>query len=121
MLAIVANVTAQSTSEFAADEGQRVYDLLDGLGCIGNANCRLNDFTPTTACDYTPAYLKCNDAGLLSYLYVDSLVWFAVYNCGVVGDCSDLSVQGLTGTFPSNVNTFSALTWLYVLFRCFRI
>jgi hypothetical protein len=75
MFAIVANVCAQSTSEFADGEAQRVYDLLDGLGCIGNENCtRLGDFTPTTACDYKLNYLKCNNAGLLSYLYVDLLV-----------------------------------------------
>jgi hypothetical protein len=63
-------VNAQSMSVFAPGEGQRVYDLLDGLGCIGNSDCTtLGDFTPTTACDYKPNYLKCNDAGLLSYLY----------------------------------------------------
>jgi hypothetical protein len=75
MFAIVANVSAQSTSEFANGEGQRVYDLLDGLGCIGNINCTdLGDFTPTTACNYKPSVLKCNDAGRLAYLYVDLLV-----------------------------------------------
>jgi hypothetical protein len=71
MFAIVANVSAQSNSTFAPGEGQRVYDLLDGLGCIGNINCTdLGDFTPTTACDYRPRYLGCDNAGLLSYLYV---------------------------------------------------
>jgi hypothetical protein len=69
MFAVVANVTAQSTSQFAPGEGQRVYDLLDGLGCVGNANCSfLGDFTPTTACNYRISYLKCNDAGLLAHL-----------------------------------------------------
>jgi hypothetical protein len=75
VFAIVANVSAQSTSEFADGEGQRVYDLLDGLGCIGNSNCtELGEFTPTTACDYKPTSLRCNDTGLLSHLYVDLLV-----------------------------------------------
>jgi hypothetical protein len=68
---IVTNVSAQSASVFAAGEAQRVYDLLDGLGCIGNSNCSaLGDFTPTTACDYKPDYLTCNRAGLLSFLFV---------------------------------------------------
>jgi hypothetical protein len=62
-------VNAQSTLVFAAGEGQRVYDLLDGLGCIGNSKCsNLGDFTPTTACDYKPPLLQCNSDGLLSYL-----------------------------------------------------
>jgi hypothetical protein len=75
MFAVVANVIAQSTSVFAPGEGQRVYDLLDGLACIGNVNCtHFGEFTPTTACNYQPNYLKCNNAGLLSYLYVDLLV-----------------------------------------------
>jgi hypothetical protein len=68
MFAIVANVSAQSV--FAMGEAQRAYDLLDGIGCIDNTRCGLGDFTPTTACDYKPGYLKCNDTGLLSYLYV---------------------------------------------------
>jgi hypothetical protein len=119
---IVANVSGQSTSVFADGEAQRVYDLLDGLGCIGSRACpRLNDFTPTTACDYKLNYLKCNDAGRLAHLYVDLLVWFAVYNCGVVGDCSDLNDQGLTGTFASNLNSFSALTSLYGRFCGFQV
>jgi hypothetical protein len=63
-------VNAQSTSAFAAGEAQRVYDLLDGLGCIGNVDCAaLGDFTPTTACNYNTSHLKCNAAGRLSYLY----------------------------------------------------
>jgi hypothetical protein len=75
MFAIVANVSAQSTSVFADGEAQRVYDLLDGLGCIGNSNCaRFDEFTPTTACNYQPGYLQCNSAGRLAYLYVDLLV-----------------------------------------------
>jgi hypothetical protein len=120
VLAIVASVSAQSNSTFAAGEGQRLYDLLDGLGCIGNENCtRLGDFTPTTACDYKPNTLICNDDGLLVALYVD-LVVSGCGNC-VVGNRSDASYQRLTGTFASNLNTFSALTWLYVLFRVFQI
>jgi hypothetical protein len=75
MFAIVANVSAQSNSTFADGEGQRVYDLLDELGCIGNSKCtKLGDFMPTTACNYQPSYMKCNNAGLLSYLYVDLLM-----------------------------------------------
>jgi hypothetical protein len=73
MFTIVANVCAQSTSVFADGEAQRVYDLLYGLGCIGNSNCQLDDFTPTTVCDYRPSYLKCNEAGLVLFLYVDLL------------------------------------------------
>jgi hypothetical protein len=75
VFSIIANVSAQSNSTFAPGEGQRVYDLLDGLGCIGNSNCDdLGDFTPTTACDYNTTYLKCNNAGFLAHLYVDLLV-----------------------------------------------
>jgi hypothetical protein len=83
MFAVVVHVSGQSNSTFAPGEAQRVYDLLDGLGCIGNINCtRLGDFTPTTACDYKPSHMQCNNAGLLSYLYVvvigDSLYFTAV-------------------------------------------
>jgi hypothetical protein len=67
-LTIVSIADAQSMSEFAAGEGKRVYDMLDGFNCFDNANCTLSDFTPTTACDYKPASLKCNDAGQLAYL-----------------------------------------------------
>jgi hypothetical protein len=75
VFSIIANVSAQSNSTFAPGEAQRVYDLLDGLGCIGNINCTdLGDFTPTTACDYKLNYLKCNGAGRLSHLCVDLLV-----------------------------------------------
>jgi hypothetical protein len=123
VFAIVVNVTGQSTSEFANGEGQRVYDLLDGLGCIGNSNCTdLGDFMPATACDYKPEFLKCNDTGLLTYLYVDlsgvrdSLLIAAALS----GHRSELSGQHLTGTFVSNLNTFNALTWLYALFCCFQ-
>jgi hypothetical protein len=70
MLSFVAIANAQSTSEFAAGEGQRVYDLIDGLGCIGNANCtKLGDFTPTTACNYNINYLRCDFNGQLAQLY----------------------------------------------------
>jgi hypothetical protein len=63
-------VNAQSTSVFAAGEAQRVYDLLDGLGCIGNVNCTLlGDFTPTTSCETKPSFLKCNAAGLAYALW----------------------------------------------------
>jgi hypothetical protein len=120
MFAIVANVSAQPAParRFATGEGKRVYDLLDGLGCIGNSKCaNLGDFTPTIACDYKP-FLKCNNVGLLAHLYVDACLCesFDVTVSLVFGDRSELSNQGLTGTFASNLNTFSALTWLYVVF-----
>jgi hypothetical protein len=107
-------VNAQSTSVFAPGEAQRVYDLLDGLGCIGNSYCsNLGDFTPTTACDYSPGFLDCNSAGLLSHLYdVCARVLFACCNCRVIGCGSFLKDQGLTGTIGSNLHTFSALTFL---------
>jgi hypothetical protein len=76
MFAAVSNVSGQSTSVFADGEAQRVYDLLDGLGCIGNANCwRLGDFTPNSSCDYNPGYVECNDAGRLGFLCVYVLVY----------------------------------------------
>jgi hypothetical protein len=66
---VVTIAKAQSNTTFASDEGQRVYDMLDGLGCIGSDNCTtLGDFTPTSACDVNPDHLKCNDEGRLSYL-----------------------------------------------------
>jgi hypothetical protein len=56
---------------FAFGEAQRVYDLLVGLGCIGNENCtKLGDFNRSTLCDYRPAIMKCNDDGLLTHLSV---------------------------------------------------
>jgi hypothetical protein len=58
----------QSTSIFASGEAQLVYDLLDGLGCIGNANCQLGDFTPTTRCDYKTTFLECDSNGRLDFL-----------------------------------------------------
>jgi hypothetical protein len=66
---MVAIAIAQSLSSFAPGEAQRVYDLLDGLGCIGNINCTdLGDFTPTTACDYKRQNLKCDANGRLADL-----------------------------------------------------
>jgi hypothetical protein len=65
----IAIVQAQSSSSFAAGEGQRVYDMLDGLGCIGNMNCTfLNDFLPTNNCDLNPDFLRCNSDGHLIHL-----------------------------------------------------
>jgi hypothetical protein len=60
-------VNAQSTAAFADGEGQRVYDLLDGLGCIGHSNCDLSNFTPTTPCNDRGEILKCDD-GRLAHL-----------------------------------------------------
>jgi hypothetical protein len=69
MLCSVANVNAQSTFLFAPGEAQRVYDLLDGLGCIDNDNCHaLRDFTPTSSCSANLAYLKCDSQGFLEHL-----------------------------------------------------
>jgi hypothetical protein len=69
MLAMVSVVGAQSSTTFAAGEGQRVYDLLDDLGCIGNIDCTaLGDFTPTTACDYRNEDMRCDSSGRLAYL-----------------------------------------------------
>jgi hypothetical protein len=66
---IVSMVEAQTKFQFASGEGQRVYDLLDGLGCIGNSQCTLfGDFKPTTACSYQPNFLKCDDNGRLAHL-----------------------------------------------------
>jgi hypothetical protein len=66
--------------QFAPGEGQRVYDLLDGLGCIGNVKCRLAAFTPTTGCDKNALNLKCDASGRLSYLY------------NICGDCAVYSI-----------------------------
>jgi hypothetical protein len=88
------NVAAQSTSTFAAGEGERLFDLLNGLGCTGNASCPFSDFTPTTACDYKPAdgndlALKCDSDGLLTHFYLQN--------------------QHLSGTI-TQLEQFSALT-----------
>jgi hypothetical protein len=77
---VLAFVNAQSFSMFADGEGQRVYDLLDGLGCIGNTDCiNLGSFTPTTACNRT-SFLKCDSAGNLAHLYITILCCDCNYN-----------------------------------------
>jgi hypothetical protein len=68
LFALIAIVVAQP-EPFAAGEAQRVYDLLDGLGCIGNVNCTyLGNFTPTSTCEGRVGNLKCDAQGLLAYL-----------------------------------------------------
>jgi hypothetical protein len=65
---VVKVANAQSSSTFANGEGQRVFDLLDGLGCIGNRNCPLHDFVPSHACNANANELKCNNDGFLASL-----------------------------------------------------
>jgi hypothetical protein len=61
-------VNGQSISQFAAGEGQRVYNLLDTMGCIGNPLCDLRDFTPTSVCNGSLTALKCDGSGATIYL-----------------------------------------------------
>jgi hypothetical protein len=69
MFALTLPVNAQSTSSFAQGEAQRVYNLLNGLGCIGNGMCApLSNFTLSSACDSQLAHLKCNAVGQLAHL-----------------------------------------------------
>jgi hypothetical protein len=78
-LTILAIVDAQSTSEFAAGEAQRVYDLLADLGCLGNPSCfELSDFQTTSRCDYRTSVLKCDATGRLAFLY-DTTMLFSDY------------------------------------------
>lgn len=51
------------TNSFAPGEAQRLYDLLDGLGCIGNSMCELSDFTTTKPCNYRGMPLRCTSQG----------------------------------------------------------
>jgi hypothetical protein len=71
ILSLISVVNAQSTSQFATGEAQRVFDLLVGLGCIRNRMCVLHDFMPTTACNENLSVMKCDDFGRLSFLYVE--------------------------------------------------
>jgi hypothetical protein len=69
IICFVSFTNAQSSSLFASGEGERVYNLLDGLGCIGNTKCtQLRDFTSSTACNYKPQEMKCDSSGKLSFL-----------------------------------------------------
>jgi hypothetical protein len=62
-LSLLSVVRAQS---FREGEAQRLYDVLDGLGCFESDKCELSDFKPTTACDYKPDHLQCAaDKGLV--------------------------------------------------------
>jgi hypothetical protein len=67
MLLIFVNAQP-SKSIFAAGEAQLVYDLLNGLGCIGNDNCRLKDFVPTAQCDFVQTEIQCSEQGRLIFL-----------------------------------------------------
>jgi hypothetical protein len=59
---------AQSSKIFATGEAQRIYNLLDGIGCFSNDQCVLKDFTVSSKCDHNTAALSCNTAGLLTNL-----------------------------------------------------
>jgi hypothetical protein len=63
-------VNAQSTTTFAAGEGQRLYDLLDGLNCFGNVYCHLKDFLPKDRCvaDFPNLKVECDANGFLTHL-----------------------------------------------------
>jgi hypothetical protein len=61
---LVSIVIALANGQFATDEAQRLYDLLDGLGCFESETCELSDFTPTIACDYNFEHLQCGASGL---------------------------------------------------------
>jgi hypothetical protein len=53
---------------FTRGEALRVYDLLDGLGCMSNPACFFNDFTTTTECGYKSngvSTLECDASGFL--------------------------------------------------------
>jgi hypothetical protein len=68
VLPMVWRVDAQS--QFVVGEVERVHDLLSALGCTTNVRCALFDFSPTgsTACDYKPAFMKCDATGRLAHL-----------------------------------------------------
>jgi hypothetical protein len=59
VLCTIGIVTTQQL--FADGEAQRVYDLLDGLGCIGNP-CFFQNFTIDNTCDYHGSLLLACDA-----------------------------------------------------------
>jgi hypothetical protein len=68
---LVEFVSAQSTTMFAAGEGERLYELLDGLGCFGNPMCDLRHFTPTNACGFVSGMafeMNCTAQGLVAHL-----------------------------------------------------
>jgi hypothetical protein len=57
--------------DFAANEAQRVQDLLFALGCIGNTKCGFSGFGATTKCNYQSGAnfeMTCNPNGYLQYL-----------------------------------------------------
>jgi hypothetical protein len=69
LLASASRGAAQQT--FATGEAQRVYTLLEGLGCItfNNATCQLRDFTPSSECSVDiKAWLSCDSQGYVVHL-----------------------------------------------------
>jgi hypothetical protein len=51
VLPLVCPVGAQvQLSNFQKGEAERVYTLLDALGCIDNTSCAFGDFKPTDGC-----------------------------------------------------------------------
>jgi phosphatidylserine/phosphatidylglycerophosphate/cardiolipin synthase-like enzyme len=66
---VLSFVKGQGAKRFAAEEGSRVYDLLDGLGCIRQSGCGfLSNFKPFEDCNDRPEVMHCNDTGYLSFL-----------------------------------------------------
>jgi hypothetical protein len=65
---MISIVNGQQLPNFAISEAQRVYDLLDGLGCIGNALCPLTNFTKGAECGYNLDYMSCDSKGYLDRL-----------------------------------------------------
>jgi hypothetical protein len=61
-------VVAQSTTTFAAGEAQRVYNLLDELGCFETSKCDLKDFEPSKQCDFKTQKMRCDATGRVLYL-----------------------------------------------------
>jgi hypothetical protein len=110
IVSVVNGQTWTGTSNgFASGEAQRLYDLLDGLGCIGNSNCVLGDFTPTSACNDISMRLRCNNAGRVSQLYAQLLFVVVGSLLTLLFNHSALGSQGLTGTIGSVFSTFRDL------------
>jgi hypothetical protein len=88
------NVYGQTTRKFAAGEGNRVSDFLAAVGCFEpTSNCaRFGDFHPSNDCSYKGNDMRCDASGYLQHIY--------------------LYQQGLSGTIPSMLNQFRALTSL---------
>jgi hypothetical protein len=57
--------------DFAANEAQRVQDLLFALGCIGNSKCGFSRFGLVAKCNYQAGddfEMKCDPNGYLQHL-----------------------------------------------------